>query len=93
MSIWRSMAGGAILITLLCCPSYGWDALSTDEMEFHLAPYLWMAGIDGDVAAKGVESSIDADFGDIWDHLDVGAQAYVEASGVFLWTPCTGSVR
>jgi hypothetical protein len=49
-----------------------------DGWEFVVSPYLWMAGIDGDVTAKGTEASVDADFGDILDNLDVGAQGYFE---------------
>ena len=51
-----------------------------DGWEFTVAPYLWMAGPDGDVTVKGTKSSVDADFGDILDNLDVGAQGYFEAS-------------
>jgi len=50
-----------------------------DGWEFVVAPYLWMAGLDGDVTVKGRKSSVDADFGDIMDNLDTGAQAYLEA--------------
>jgi len=49
-----------------------------DDWEFVVAPYLWMAGIDGDVTVRGIEASVDADFGDILDNLDVGAQGYFE---------------
>ena len=49
-----------------------------DGWEFVVAPYLWMAGIDGDVTVRGTKASVDADFGDILDNLDVGAQGYFE---------------
>ena len=47
--------------------------------EFAVAPYLWMAGIDGDVTVRGTKGSIDADFGDVLDNLDAGIQGYIEA--------------
>jgi len=50
-----------------------------DGWEFVVAPYVWMAGLDGDVTVKGTKASVDADFGDILDNLDTGAQAYFEA--------------
>ena len=50
-----------------------------DGWEFVVAPYLWMAGLDGDVTVKGTKSSVDADFGDIMDNLDTGALGYFEA--------------
>jgi hypothetical protein len=49
-----------------------------DGWEFVVAPYAWLAGINGDVTVKGVKSSVDADFGDILDNLDVGALGYFE---------------
>ena len=49
-----------------------------DGWEVVVAPYAWMAGIDGDVTIKGTEASVDADFGDILDNLDVGAFGYFE---------------
>ena len=49
-----------------------------DDWEFVVAPYLWMAGVDGDVTIRGAQASADADFGDILDNLDTGAQGYFE---------------
>jgi hypothetical protein len=46
--------------------------------EFVAAPYLWMAGIEGDVTIGGTKSSTDADFGDVLENLDTGAQGYFE---------------
>ena len=46
--------------------------------EFTLAPYVWFAGIDGDVTVKGTTSEVDADFGDISDSLDAAALGYFE---------------
>ena len=37
-----------------------------------VAPYFWAAGLDGTLAANGVESSFEADFGDIFKDLDFG---------------------
>lgn len=56
--------------------------------EFEVIPYLWMAGVGGDVKAKGEDAHMSASFGDIWDNLEFGAQAHVEARngkwGMFL---------
>lgn len=46
--------------------------------EFVAAPYLWMAGIEGDVTIRGTKASTDADFGGVLENLDVGAQGYFE---------------
>jgi hypothetical protein len=50
-----------------------------DRWQFFVAPYFWMAGLDGKTTVKGVESSTNLSFSDIWENLDVGAQAHVEA--------------
>jgi len=53
--------------------------LVTDEWQFFIAPYLWFVGLNGDLAVNGMESSVDADFGDIWDQLDFAFQIRAEA--------------
>ena len=47
--------------------------------EFHLIPYFWMAGLDGDTTFKGNKSQVDASFSDILDNLDIGALVHFEA--------------
>ena len=49
-----------------------------DGWEFVVAPYAWLAGIDGDETVRGTKTSVDADFGDISHNLDFGAQCYFE---------------
>jgi len=49
-----------------------------DDWEFVVAPYAWLAGIDGDETVRGTKASVDADFGDISHNLDFGAQGYFE---------------
>jgi hypothetical protein len=47
---------------------------------FTVAPYLWAAGISGEVGQFGLPPvDVDASFGDIFDHLDFGAMAIGEA--------------
>ena len=53
--------------------------LVTDEWQFFIAPYLWFVGLNGDLAVNGMESSVNADFGDIWDQLDFAFQIRAEA--------------
>lgn len=61
-----------------------------DKWEFELLPYLWMAGLSGDVTVKGNQANISMSFGDIWDNLKFGAQLHMEAKkdkwGLFLDT-------
>ncbi len=50
-----------------------------DDWEFVVAPYLWMAGMIGDVTVKGTDSEVDAGFSDILDSLDAAFLGYIEA--------------
>lgn len=49
----------------------GWD--------FMIAPYLWMAGVDGDVSLGATAASGSVDFGDVLNNLDAGGSAYFSA--------------
>ncbi|MHC4323811.1 MAG: hypothetical protein ACYSUX_06025 [Planctomycetota bacterium] len=69
----------AFVMVLLGVPIQAQERTShVDGWEFVVAPYLWMAGIDGDVTVKGTKSSVDARFSDIVDNLDVGALGYFQ---------------
>jgi len=46
---------------------------------FVVTPYAWMAGLDGQVGIRSVETSVDLGFGDILRHLRFGAMGTVEA--------------
>ena len=50
---------------LACAPSY---AEAGDEWQFHVAPYAWLAGLNGDVSTlQGLpDASVDLDF---WDDI------------------------
>lgn len=52
-----------------------------DVWEFNVAPYVWMAGIDGDLApASGLPAqSVSLSFGDILDDLEYGAFVFATA--------------
>ena len=55
------------------------DVGRADEWHFTATPYLWLAGIDGDVTVRGFESDVDVNFGDIVDVIDFGAIGHFEA--------------
>ena len=76
----KMLFGLALLVAVLAGASTQAEERTShvDGWEFTFAPYLWMAGLDGDVTVKGTKSSVDADFGDILDNLDTGAQGYFE---------------
>ena len=47
--------------------------------SFTIAPYVWGAGINGEVGAFGLPTvEVDASFSEIFDHLDFGAMLVSE---------------
>lgn len=49
------------------------------KWEFEVIPYLWMAGLKGDVTIKEIDASVDMSFSDIWDDLKFGGFTHIEA--------------
>jgi hypothetical protein len=50
------------------------------EWIFTVAPYAWLGGLEGDVAAFGApEVEVDLSIGDVLDHFDIGLMGVVEA--------------
>jgi opacity protein-like surface antigen len=50
-----------------------------DSWHFLVAPYLWVAAIDGEAGAKGTASNIHLSFDDIVQNLDMGFMGQFEA--------------
>lgn len=59
-----------------------------DAWGFEVTPYLWAAGIDGDVTIRGHEAEVDAGFDDLIDVVDIaGALLGVAYRNHFvMWT-------
>lgn len=55
---------------------YGINAEADDSLNtgwaFEFTPYLWAAGIDGDVTVRGRTANVDMDFNDLVDDVDIG---------------------
>jgi hypothetical protein len=47
-------------------------AVESDAWQFEATPYLFAAGLDGEVGIRGVNSDVDVSFSDIVDRLDAG---------------------
>lgn len=54
------------------------SAQESDGWTFRVTPYLWMLGLDGTTAAAGNDVSLDADFGDILDLLNIALSVNME---------------
>ena len=55
------------------------EASTDDGWHFAVTPYIWFAGIHGNVGALGHEASVHASFGDIFNYFNIGAMANFEA--------------
>ncbi len=55
------------------------EASTNDGWHFAFTPYIWFAGMHGNVGALGHESSVHASFGDIASYLNIGAMGGFEA--------------
>ncbi len=64
----------------LCSSAYAADTTAAkDQWKLEVAPYAWLAGVSGDVTAKGMPAHIDESFSDIAKVLDFGGMLHVES--------------
>jgi hypothetical protein len=79
----RTPATAVALAVLALRPAAAADAerpaAEADGWHFMVAPYLWAAGLNGDVEVGRVEADVDLDFIDIAKDLSFGGMLYVEA--------------
>ncbi len=68
-----------IMITLIFFYAQLCSAAGNEGWEFTVAPYIWMAGIEGDVEINGQKADVDIDFSDILDELDLAGMVHLEA--------------
>jgi len=52
---------------------------SNDGWHVAVSPYIWFAGMHGNVGALGREASVHASFGDVFKYLNIGLMGAVEA--------------
>jgi hypothetical protein len=72
----------ALLATTLWASSPHAQTAATTSAEgsaFSVTPYLWAAGIDGEVGVGGLPpADVDQDFGDILEKADVGLTVFLD---------------
>lgn len=59
-------------------PNYKTGYYGTKDWQAFVALYLWVVGMNGEAGQGRAVADVDVSFGDIWDNLDVGAQAHFE---------------
>src|SRR5215212_11953753 len=58
----------------------GYPVADESEWSFTIAPYVWLAGLDGEIAALGApEVDIDLSIPDVLKHFDAGFMGSAEA--------------
>lgn len=71
MELRKLVAAGAV--ALLAFPALAVGAVG--GLSGEVVPYLWAAGIDGDVSVRGQEVDVDVGFDDLVDKVDIGGSA------------------
>jgi hypothetical protein len=56
------------------------ESVSADDWKFELSPYLWVAGVDGDIKVKRQDFEVSADFEDIFDQTKYGGSVILQAN-------------
>lgn len=72
------LAIGYVTALALTAPAMA-QVPESDGWGFEVTPYLWGSALEGTVGARGVEGDLDAEFSDIWEHLDSALLGAVEA--------------
>lgn len=74
----RSLIIAGIILAAL--PAWGQGPLppKPSPWSFEVTPYLWTAGLHGDLSVRGREASVDPSFGDLLKDLDFGAMLAAE---------------
>jgi len=61
------------IVVFLACVFSAAQARATDDgWKFEVTPYIWAAGIDGDIEVNGREVDVDVGFEDLADKVDLG---------------------
>lgn len=76
----RYMKRGILILALMVAPYVQAKSPQSDNnWNVTVAPYLWMAGLEGQTTTRGIESDVDVSFSDVLDTLDVGVLGHIEA--------------
>jgi len=76
------MSKRTILVVAIACAALQTSlpaaAEEADKCCLRITPYLWAAGLDGELKAGGEEVNASADFADVVDKLDIGGSVMAE---------------
>ena len=66
----------AIAAGLVLAAGLAASAAAPEGWRFELTPYLWAAGLEGDVTINGHEAEFEKEFSDLFDMLDIGGSLF-----------------
>jgi len=73
VSMCRGLLGAILTVLALAGTARAQDAKTGSDWSFQITPYLWLAGMNGNVTGpRGNAASFDASIGDVLSHLDGG---------------------
>ena len=76
----RLLIIGIVFLGSVCITYADTEDVESEQWEFEFTPYIWAAGLDGDVSAGGVSSPINNDFNFlVLENLDLAGSATFEA--------------
>ncbi|HXJ78746.1 MAG TPA: hypothetical protein VMS64_08715 [Candidatus Methylomirabilis sp.] len=82
--VWLSLAASAVLVLGPAWPVWaqagpGPSTVMDGQWHFMVAPYIWFAGINGDISVKGIaDVPIDESFSDVFSNLHFGFLGHFE---------------
>ena len=84
------MKKNTLILLLLTLPFIGYSQTETQDestsntkvnsWNFEVTPYLFAAGMEGDISFLSQSLPVDAEFSDLLDHLSFGAMLHGEAN-------------
>lgn len=60
-----------IMVLLACGLSVGSARAASNDWQFELTPYVWAAGMDGDIEVAGRSAEVEVGFEDLIDKVDI----------------------
>ena len=88
MSVLRKTLASAVAATLIAGTAATTAQAAEAEWNFEVMPYLWAAGIDGDLNVGGQNIAVSASFSDLMEMMEIGGGVLMRAERAqwVLWT-------
>lgn len=72
----KTMLMTVIVAGLVLAAGMAASAAEPEGWKFELTPYLWAAGLEGDLTINGHEAEFEKEFSDLFDMLDIGGSLF-----------------